>query len=99
MHKIRKDVLTRYEVYKQNAKERGYAFNLSLEQFTDITNQSCHYCGGFNAYNGVDRKDNGIGYELNNCLPCCGTCNRMKSTINYDKFISQCKLIASKQTH
>lgn len=33
--------------------------------------------------NGVDRVDNNIGYEIENCVPCCAQCNRMK--LNYPK--------------
>lgn len=39
-------------------------------------------------YNGIDRKDNGAGYILDNCLPCCKTCNFAKNTLSYDEFIS-----------
>lgn len=38
-------------------------------------------------YNGIDRKDNNIGYELSNCLPCCKTCNIMKTDMKYEDFI------------
>ena len=38
-------------------------------------------------YNGVDRKDNSIGYILENALPCCRICNRAKWTLGYDEFI------------
>lgn len=37
--------------------------------------------------NGVDRKDNSIGYVLTNCLPCCSICNRAKSTMLYVDFV------------
>lgn len=39
------------------------------------------------AYNGIDRKDNSIGYVLSNCLPCCTLCNRAKHNHPYDLFI------------
>ena len=42
-------------------------------------------------YNGVDRKDNSIGYELSNCVPCCTICNRAKSSISYNDFIEYIK--------
>jgi len=35
-----------YQNYKCNAKNRGYKFELSLEQFRKFTKQSCNYCGG-----------------------------------------------------
>jgi len=30
-------------------------------------------------YNGIDRKDNTVGYIIDNCVPCCGTCNKIKN--------------------
>ena len=37
-------------------------------------------------YNGIDRFDNSRGYDLDNCVPCCGVCNVMKSTLTYRDF-------------
>lgn len=37
-------------------------------------------------YNGVDRKDNHVGYTYDNCLPCCGACNHMKGKKLYAEF-------------
>lgn len=37
--------------------------------------------------NGIDRKDNDQGYILNNCIPCCYICNRMKMDLSYDAFL------------
>lgn len=37
-------------------------------------------------YNGIDRKDNNIGYEFDNCLPCCKECNFGKHDLSFDKF-------------
>lgn len=40
-------------------------------------------------YNGIDRKNNTVGYNINNCVPCCYTCNKMKMEMNSDIFIKQ----------
>lgn len=37
-------------------------------------------------YNGIDRKNNNIGYTIENCAPCCGNCNYAKRTQNYADF-------------
>ena len=42
-------------------------------------------------YNGLDRKDNNIGYSLDNCIPACHTCNRMKMDLSYDEFMTKIK--------
>lgn len=46
------------------------------------------YNGGF-VYNGIDRIDNTKGYLLDNVVPCCGVCNRMKMTMSVDEFLEQ----------
>ena len=38
--------------------------------------------------NGIDRKDNLIGYEIENVVPCCTRCNRSKLTATYAEFVS-----------
>ena len=87
-----------YNRYKFKAEQKSLIFNLSLEQFKIITSQDCHYCkvkpsqkaknnNIIYIYNGIDRKDNNIGYELNNSLPCCKVCNRAKNSMTYIEFI------------
>jgi hypothetical protein len=39
-------------------------------------------------YNGIDRLDNNKGYIKDNCIPCCGVCNRMKHAHDYNFFIN-----------
>jgi hypothetical protein len=43
--------------------------------------------GGDYIYNGIDRKDNNKGYTMENCVPCCGRCNRAKDTMSYEEFM------------
>lgn len=38
-------------------------------------------------YNGIDRKDNNLGYDLINCLTCCFLCNRSKGSMSYQAFM------------
>ena len=37
-------------------------------------------------YNGLDRKDNSMGYTKDNCVPCCKVCNFAKHTRSYNEF-------------
>jgi hypothetical protein len=84
--------------YKKDAKKRGYEFNISKDKFKELTKQNCFYCGckpsllfkhkkniennrGY-IYNGIDRKDNLLGYTIENCVTCCKTCNVMKGAMN-----------------
>jgi hypothetical protein len=97
------DVFTRY---KDGAKLRNYAFDLSKDDFIKITQQNCHYCGcepylinnpksnsGKFVYNGIDRVDNTKGYILDNVVPCCKRCNVAKHNMTYDDFIKLVKQI------
>ena len=37
---------------------------------------------------GIDRKDNSIGYEPGNCVPCCKRCNTIKMDIEYEEWLA-----------
>lgn len=90
----------RYSIYKQGAKQRNIKFNLTLEEFDELTKQSCLYCGGFNGecdgvpYSGVDRIDSKGGYEKINCIPCCEVCNKMKLDYDMLEWLKHIKKIA-----
>jgi hypothetical protein len=76
-----------YKVYKNNADSRGYVFELSFETFSDLVEKNCYYCGTKpKKYNGIDRKNNSVGYTKRNCIPCCFRCNRMKYTMSEEEF-------------
>ena len=93
--------------YKESATKRGIEYSLSKEEIKKIITQNCYYCGSepsnqikykkFNGTflsNGIDRKDNSIGYTSKNSVPCCFVCNRAKSTMSYKDFILLVKKIA-----
>ena len=46
--------------------------------------------------NGIDRIDSLKGYEVENCVPCCGVCNRMKNSFTQKQFFEKVKLIYNK---
>jgi hypothetical protein len=91
--------------YKGNAKRRGYIYNLNNEDFKVLTQKPCTYCGaepsgikikgtrGFYIYNGIDRVDSTLGYELSNVVPCCWICNRCKSNFSVIDFLSHVEKI------
>lgn len=95
-----------FSQYKRHAIRRNYSFNITLNRFSEIIEQNCYYCGiepyqkmqsyktdeGFK-YNGIDRVNNNEGYEENNIVTCCGTCNRMKSSLSFEDFIKIIKRI------
>ena len=72
---------------------RTIEFTLSYEEFVEFTKQDiCFYCHSpvtwakYNvtwngsAYN-LDRKDNDKGYTKENCIVCCGRCNKGKNKL------------------
>lgn len=85
-------------IYQTAAKARNYKWLLSIEQFSYIIHQNCHYCGcepskqiskhNNHKMNGIDRKNSKIGYVIDNCLPCCKTCNYAKNNTTYDDYMA-----------
>lgn len=108
-------------IYKASAKRRNLMFNLSVEDFTTLTNLPCHYCGiqpvslhpnkikvkagggtefnGQYKFNGLDRKDNAIGYIQSNIVTCCTICNRAKHILSYVEFIAWMRRLVAHQTN
>lgn len=98
-----------YGHYRLEAKRRGLSFNIPRDLFQELTSQNCHYCGvepsqkhwrrHFNGpfiYNGLDRKDSARGYEPDNVLACCGTCNVMKQDLPYQVFLDHISKICAR---
>jgi hypothetical protein len=76
-----------YIGYKNGAKDRNKEFEINPEQFEKITSSDCYICGKKNSedhQNGIDRKDNTIGYLFENCAACCFQCNVMKKAFPFE---------------
>lgn len=94
-----------YSAYRYNAKKAERLFDITFNEFVEITSKNCSYCGGKPQnriktkeaepyiYNGIDRVDNSLGYIKENCVPCCGKCNLMKRGMTVVEFISHIKKI------
>jgi len=83
----------KFIVYKNNARSRGYDFDLTFEEFKSFWNKDCYYCGDEIEGIGLDRIKNSIGYKVYNIVACCKTCNMMKWILSADSFISHCKKV------
>lgn len=92
-----------FEQYKNNAKSREIDFLLSRLEFFELCVRPCFYCGdsltssmkrriqnlnGDFKYTGVDRINSSIGYTVQNCVPCCAVCNKMKLNYSTADFIA-----------
>lgn len=99
--RYRKSLKARCKKYELGAKKRGLPFELSLEEFDEITKMSCEYCGGYSdelngiKFNGIDRIDSSKGYTVKNSVPCCEMCNRMKLDYDLEDFLEHVKKIVN----
>lgn len=99
--RYRKYLKARYKKYELGAKKRGLPFELSLEEFDEITKMPCEYCGGYSdelngiKFNGIDRIDSSKGYTVKNSVPCCEMCNRMKLDYDLEDFLEHVKKTAN----
>jgi hypothetical protein len=85
--------------YQDGAYKRGLVFKLSKVEFKDLTKGTCVYCGlppsqVYKArtstpyiYNGVDRKNNKVGYTKKNSVSCCKQCNTAKLSLPLNLFM------------
>lgn len=92
--------------YKRGAKNRGYSWEISFEDFQSLIQKNCSYCNkepqvnkgeepyfrneGFKR-NGIDRRENSIGYTKQNVTTCCSRCNRMKLDMSEEEFLESIK--------
>jgi len=79
-----------YNSYKAGAIKRNKTFNFDYEDFIKLLKGNCYYCNiepqniysknYYNVtYNGVDRKNNDLGYTFENSVSCCKMCNISKN--------------------
>jgi len=96
MHReYRKHPTKCFSEYKSNAKRRGIEWRLSKEEFIGWLWQApCYFCGANIETIGIDRMNNEPYYDITNAIPCCFTCNAMKSGKPLRLFLEQCQKIA-----
>jgi len=90
-----------YNTYKKNALKRNREFDLTKEEFYELTQQHCYYCGNLPSqkissfiHNGIDRVKNDIGYIKSNIVTCCGKCNKFKWSSNQSEFLEHISKIS-----
>jgi hypothetical protein len=75
-----------YNTYERRARKNFPNDNMiSKDEFINITTKECYYCGR-EGPNGIDRIDNEIGYQSDNCVPCCKHCNYVKGNLSNEDF-------------
>jgi hypothetical protein len=92
--------------YKSRANHSKIPFSISVEEFSVICGQECFYCGiepsqiinlkrftnNVLIYNGVDRKEDSLGYVPGNCVACCWKCNQAKKNYGLSEFKNMVKI-------
>jgi len=92
-----------YASRKTDAKKRNIIFELNIEEFRQLAEGICQYCGippsqtmlgtyhggvnGGYVYNGIDRIDSTKGYTRDNVVSCCGRCNLAKRKMTVNEFL------------
>lgn len=97
-----------YTDYKHKAAERGLPFDLTFDQFFQISQNSCYYCEREPSnlmkgkrdgqvdflYSGLDRIVNTEGYREDNVVPSCKECNYAKRNMGINEFYRwACKIM------
>lgn len=92
------NVLRQYQI---DAAAHGRDWDLTEDQFIALISTPCRYCGlppsnklnHRNAsyrdfrYSGIDRLDSNRGYEPDNVVSCCSTCNYAKRFMSEGEFL------------
>jgi hypothetical protein len=77
-----------YSNYKVGATSRKILWDITFEQFMIFWQKPCDYCKDPIKTIGLDRVNSRLGYVIDNLVPCCYPCNRMKSNLTRDQFKS-----------
>ena len=93
--------------YRRNARVRGREWALTESEFFSLVTSPCAYCGAPPSKavrrdgskpllaNGLDRRDNTVGYTRNNVVPCCWDCNKAKGSRSFQEFTAWLDRLAS----
>lgn len=94
-------IVRAFRTFKKNAETRSLPFLLSFAQFKTRITSSCFYCGALpkiNCYsaeskikvpmNSVDRRNNKLGYTVENAVAACISCQQSKWDFSEEEFLS-----------
>ena len=98
-----------WKKYLESAKQRGIEMAITFEYATKLFQMDCHYCDdspktihqrpgmttGY-VHNGIDRLHNHMGYTIENCVPCCRSCNFIKRNTAIDVWMAFLQRVAVK---
>lgn len=112
--KVSSELSTYKHLYSgvKGRKNSHKGFDLTLEEFIDLSQKNCYYCDiepavskghrPWSAYvkmNGLDRINSDLGYTKDNVVTCCRTCNIAKSSMSREEFLAWAfRLVQHQQT-
>lgn len=94
----------RYRELKRSAKRKGRVFTITLDDYEFLLTHACAYCGITVEKDGgagywLDRIDNDLGYTVDNILPCCGRCNRIRGAdLNVEQMFQVGEILKQEKT-
>ena len=84
--KHRSTLKGRFSALRGESRRRGLEFSMTFEQYQALWSEfsgCCYCCLAPIAHDGpcLDRLDNSSGYSVENCVLCCGFCNRLRGEL------------------
>ena len=95
-------ICRKYQDIKRGAIRRNIPFELTEDFVGTMTDEPCFYCEQQTTdilRNGIDRLDNTVGYNEDNCVSCCRTCNTMKRCLDASTFVERCSQVSLHNKH
>lgn len=98
-NKSSKAAVKRYNQIRYRCTKENISYNITLEEYKLYLMLPCYYCnnklGKPVVYSiGLDRIDNSKGYDNDNVVPCCGTCNLIRGTsLTVDEMLAVANLV------
>jgi hypothetical protein len=82
--------LQEYKAWRRGVEAEGHQVTIIFEQYYALTRSKCYYNGFVDEDGlvGIDRINSNYGYHSRNCRPCCWKCNRAKSSMPDEEFLS-----------
>lgn len=78
--------MPQFSMYKKSAQNKKISFDLTEEQFKELCTSQCWYCKRQPLVVGIDKIWPDDGYVMDNCVPCCNSCNRDKFNASLEEF-------------
>ena len=94
---VQEPAYSRLKSIEVRAKKKNMPMELTQEFLSGLLKSPCVYCL-IKCNPEVDRKNNSLGYTMDNCVPACRRCNTIKNDhCSYDEMIKVATLMGWRQ--